>query len=80
MEIRNVIKIPKMERHSMNNNTNYYNNPRGPDWESNFSSVLNRTRQNIDRITSKYGVEQISSQTSSINPTYNNIPSYPSSR
>lgn len=33
----------------------------GSDWDNNFSSVINRTRQNIDRITTKYGAQSISS-------------------
>ena len=27
----------------------------GPEWESSFTQILNRTRQNINRISQRYG-------------------------
>ena len=53
---------------SQTNRSNQYNDSRGgePEWESSFSQILTRTKQNINRVNEKYGGNSsvVSSRTS----------------
>ncbi len=44
----------------------------GPEWENSFSQILNRTRQNINRISQRYGQPE-NSNSNNMNMISNNL-------